>query len=178
VTDTSRWTEVESSEIATKCSSFDSANKMPPQRNSGSGTQSPRKPGRNSNSALSQSLDTEAARGMPFPKTDFMPPSWQRSRASGGLGSSFANGFDDISSSPLTVGSHLPTRPVRGIGAIGSIPTETVGFYGEEEAAKPREYAADAPFTTARSSTSDSASLEAKTTLESETSEAIASLQW
>jgi hypothetical protein len=55
--------------------------------------------------------------------------------------------------------------------------TETIGFYGEEESSKQREYAADAPFT-ARSSQSDPASLEQKNNLELESPEAIAALSW
>jgi hypothetical protein len=73
------------------------------------------------------------------------------------------------------VGSHHPGRLSRVNGSHGSNGTETIGFYGEEEV-KPREFAADAPFT-ARSSQSDaSAGLEAKQNVEVEP-EVVASLE-
>ena len=180
VNDLTKWTQLEPSEIATKCACFDSANKLFGSRTERKPEAGPQNPHRGSGaSALSKSLDNEAARGMPFPNSGFMPPAWQpRSRAAGGLSSSLASGFDDASGSPYAVGSHFPTRMSSRVnGAHGSVGTETIGFYGEEESIKPREYATDAPFTTRSSASDASASGEAKHTLESEAPEAIAALE-
>jgi hypothetical protein len=170
--------EMEPSEIATKCSSLDCANKVFSRNDRKSEPPSGPLPKPPSNSALSKSLDNEAQRAFSFTGVDFVsgqPSSWIPRSRIGHVGSPFG---DDITNSVF--GPHTPARLGRTNGTFVSNGTETVGFYGEEEVAKPREFAQDAPFNVRSSQQSESSThLDEKKHTQDvpETPEAIASLE-
>jgi hypothetical protein len=147
--------ELEPSEIASKCSSLDSTNKLFTSKGDRKGEPPsgplPKPP---NNSALSKSLDYEAQRNLPFPKADFVsgPPAWNRAAGNGA-----ATSFADAPFSPNGSSRHGRTN-----GSFTSNGTEQVGFYTDEDHAKPREFATDAPFTARSRDSETSTSLEDK----------------
>ena len=143
LSEASKWTGFEPCDIATKCSMLDSSNKClspksenPPPEPPPTGPPTgplPKPP----ISALTKSLDMHALRNNGFPSPDFTTPI-SRSRA----GSVAPSSIDDANT---TVSSRGPSR----LGRISVYPngsTETVGFFGESEPIKPREFAEDHAF--------------------------------
>jgi len=166
--------DLEPSEISSKCSALDSANKLHAKGDKKGDPPSGPLPKPPNASALSKSLDNEAQRN-PMPRTDLMagPPSWlARQRNSNGSGS-----FADEPSSPFT-GGH--SRFGRTNGTVTGNGVETIGFYGEETPLKEREFASDAPFTVrnSQSEVSNATAEEAKHSQDAhDTPEAIAALE-
>jgi hypothetical protein len=162
--------ELEPSEIAAKCSSLDSTNKLYTSKGDRKGEPPsgplPKPP---NISALSKSLDDEAQRNLPFPRAEFMsgPPAW--SRAGNGVASSYA----DAPFSPNGSSRHGRTN-----GSFASNGTEPV-FYTDEDRSKPREFATEAPFVARSRDSETSTSMEDKKHTQdvTDTPEAIAQLE-
>jgi hypothetical protein len=180
--------QLEPSEIAAKCSSFDVHARRDERK---SEPRLPQPQFRPPSSALSQTSDNEthdsrSTQTLSFRKQVVSPlsASWQQgSRVQGGIASSFVDnkGFEEAQFASQ-VASRLNSRSN---GTNGSTVTESdtrkVGFYGKEEATKPREFASDVPFT-ARSSQSDASVISddakhAADTVRSSDSETVAVLQ-
>jgi hypothetical protein len=165
--------DLEPAEITAKCSALDSSNKLHAKGEKKGDPPTgplPKPPG---TSALTKSLDNEAQRN-PMPRTDIMsgPPSWvARQRNSNGSSS-----FADEPGSPFSNGH---SRFSRTNGSVTSNGVETVGFYGDDNPVKEREFASDAPFTV-RTSQSEMSTIteEAKHSQDAaDTPEAIAVLE-
>jgi hypothetical protein len=161
---------MEPSDIATKCTSLDGYNRVYPNK-SEKKTEPPTGPlPKPPGSGLSQSLDNEAQK-FSFAGVDVNaapPPSWAPRSRTAVVGSPFGEGF----ASPTP-------RLGRVNGSFTSNGTETIGFYVDEEAVKPREFAQDAPFNRASQQSETSINVEEKKHTQEATDapEAIASLE-
>jgi hypothetical protein len=164
------------SEITTKCSSLDSVNKfftVSNDRPSDPPTVPLPKPP--TVSALTKSLESQAQRTYGLPTTDFNFAPATRSRAGSGIALSSQEDLSTVST------SRAPSR----VGARNTILSngsgEIIGFGGEAEPVKPREFAEDLAFSRRTSQLTQSESSHADDRKHSQESldlpEAISSLE-
>jgi Hamartin protein len=162
INDSKKWIELEPSEIATKCSSLDSTNKLAP-TNANRQSQPPTGPLPKPpmvSSLLSKSLDIEAQRTFPFGSTDLGQPSSWMPRSRNGTGIGVGTSYIDEGNSIFSPREGQTSRPgyrTSLTSGLTSVPqgTEQIGGFNNEEEVKPREFAQDAPFNSQRTSTSE-----------------------